>query len=349
MSKLRVGIIFGGRSTEHEVSVASATTILQALDPSRYAPVLIGVGRDGAWHVAEAESQLLPEAVIASAKSHATFAGLRAGLELLRRDDARPALAAKLDVVFPIIHGRGGEDGSLQGMLELAGMPYVGCGVLATALCMDKALTKVVLRDAGIPVVPYREISRHAALLSTSTFEDAVEESFSYPLFVKPTNTGSSVGVQKVRTRSHLHHAIKEAARYDHDVLVEPGVDAREVECAVLGGHAPQASVVGEVRQLVIPADVSADQADEMRALALAAFRALKCWGMARVDFFVDKRSGQILLNELNTLPGFTDASMYPKLWEASGIALPELADRLIELALERQRETASLEIRFSK
>jgi D-alanine-D-alanine ligase len=366
MSKLRVGIVFGGRSTEHEVSVASAAAILHALDPSRYSPVLIGVAHDGAWHVAEADSQLAPDAVIGSAKARSSFAGLRAGLELLRRDDACPALAEPLDVVFPIIHGRGGEDGSLQGVLELAGVPYVGCGVLATALCMDKALTKAVLRDAGVPVVPCREISRHNALLSTSTFEDMIEEVFPYPLFVKPTNTGSSVGVQKVRTRAHLHHAIKEAARYDHDVLVEPGVEAREIECAVLGGHAAQASQLGEVRytaefydyeakyasagtQLLIPADVTPAQTEEMRAHSLAAFRALKCWGMARVDFFVEKRTGRVLLNELNTLPGFTDASMYPKLWEASGIGLPELADRLIELALERQRETASLEIRFSK
>jgi len=366
MTKLRVGIVFGGRSTEHEVSVTSATTILHALDPSRYEPVLIGVGHDGAWHVAETESRLRPEAVIGSAESRTSFVGLRAGLELLRRDDAASALARPLDVVFPIIHGRGGEDGSLQGLLELAAIPYVGCGVLSTALCMDKALAKAVLRDAGVPVVPYREISRHAAQLSTSEFAESVEQAFQYPLFVKPTNTGSSVGVQKVRTRAHLHHAIKEAARYDHDVLVEPGVDAREIECAVLGGHAPLASVLGEIRyasefydyeakyasestQLLIPADVSAPKAEEMRELALVAFHALKCWGMARVDFFLEKRSGRVLLNELNTLPGFTEGSMYPKLWEASGIALPELVDRLIELALERRRETESLEIRFRK
>jgi len=364
MAKLRVGIVFGGRSTEHEVSVTSATTILQALDPSRYVPVLIGVGHEGSWHVAEPESRLLPEAVIGSAKARTSFAGLRAGLELLTRDDARPALAEPLDAVFPIIHGRGGEDGSLQGLLELAGIPYVGCGVLATALCMDKVLQKAVLRDAGLPVVPCREISRHTAHHSTSAFVDAVEEAFAYPLFVKPTNTGSSVGVSKVRSRAHLVNAIKEAARYDHDVLVEPGVDAREIECAVLGGHAPQASVLGEIRyasefydyeakyaseatQLVIPADVPAAPTEEMRALALAAFRALKCWGMARVDFFLERHTGRVFLNELNSLPGFTDGSMYPKLWEASGIALPELVDRLIELALERQRETASLEIRF--
>ena len=364
MSKQRVGIVFGGKSTEHEVSVTSATTIFQALDPARYTPVLIGVGHDGRWHVAEHELELLPEAVVGNPRAQTSFAGLRDGLEILRRGDARPALSAPLDVVFPIIHGRGGEDGTLQGMLELAGVPYVGCGVLSTALCMDKALTKAVLRDTGVPVVPCREISRHEAQRSTSAFIESVEEAFPYPVFVKPTNTGSSVGVHKVRSRAHFVSAIKDASRYDHDILVEPGIDAREVECAVLGGFAPQASVLGEIRftsefydyeakyaaestQLLIPADVTPAQSEEMRALALRAFSALKCWGMARVDFFVERKTGQPYLNELNTLPGFTDGSMYPKLWEASGIALPELVDRLIEHALERRRETASLEIKF--
>lgn len=364
MPKLRVGIVFGGRSTEHEVSVTSATTILQALDPSRYVPVLIGVGHDGSWHVTEDDLALLPEAVIGSPRAQTAFAGLRAGLELLRRDDSRPTLSSPLDVVFPIIHGRGGEDGTLQGLLELAGMPYVGCGVLSTAMCMDKVISKSVLRDAGIPVVPCREIRRHDAQRATSDFIEAIEEAFPYPVFVKPTNTGSSVGVHKVRSRAHLVSAIKDASRYDHDVLVEPFVDAREVECAVLGGFEPRASVLGEIRfasefydyeakyaaestQLLIPADVSPAQSDRMRALALRAFRALKCWGMARVDFFLERSTGEPFLNELNTLPGFTDGSMYPKLWEASGIALPELVDRLIEHALERGRETASLEIKF--
>ncbi len=364
MPKLRVGIVFGGRSTEHEVSVTSATTILAALDPDRYTPVLIGVGHDGRWHAAESELGLLPKDVVGNPRAAASFAGLRAGLELLRRDDARPALSSALDVVFPIIHGRGGEDGTLQGMLELAGVPYVGCGVLATALCMDKVLTKSVLRDAGLPIVPCREISRHEAQRSTSAFVEAVEEAFPYPVFVKPTNTGSSVGVHKVRSRAHFVSAIKDASRYDHDVLVEPGLDAREIECAVLGGFEPRASVLGEIRfasefydydakyadastELVIPADVTSEQSDEMRALALRAFRALKCWGMARVDFFVERKTGKPYLNELNTLPGFTGGSMYPKLWEASGIALPALVDHLIEHALERHRESASLEIKF--
>jgi D-alanine-D-alanine ligase len=366
MAKLRVGIIFGGRSTEHEVSVTSATTIFQALDPARYTPVLLGVGHDGSWHVADADAELLPEAVFASAKARTSFVGLRDGLDLLQSRDARSALAEPLDVVFPIIHGRGGEDGTLQGMLELAGVPYVGCGVLATALCMDKALTRAVLRDAGVPVVPSREISRHTAEHSTTDFIEMIEEAFPYPVFVKPTNSGSSVGVDKVRSRVHLQHAIKEASRYDHDVLVEPAIDAREIECAVLGGHTPQASQLGEIRfssefydyeakyaaestQLCIPAELPESLSEELRVLALRAFKALKCWGMSRVDFFVERNTHQIYLNELNTLPGFTDGSMYPKLWEASGIALPELTDRLIELALERQRETDALELRFRK
>ncbi|MGH2897203.1 MAG: D-alanine--D-alanine ligase family protein, partial [Solirubrobacteraceae bacterium] len=322
------------------------------------------VGHDGRWHVAEHELELLPESVVGNAEAQTSFAGLREGLELLRCDDARPVLSAPLDVVFPIIHGRGGEDGTLQGMLELAGVPYVGCGVLSTALCMDKALTKSVLRDADVPVVPCREISRHEAQRSTSAFIEAVEEAFPYPVFVKPTNTGSSVGVHKVRSRAHFVSAIKDASRYDHDILVEPGIDAREIECAILGGFDPQASVLGEIRyasefydyeakyaaestQLLIPADVTPAQSEEMRMLALRAFKALKCWGMARVDFFVDRKTGAPYLNELNTLPGFTDGSMYPQLWEASGLALPELVDRLIEHALERRRETASLEIKF--
>ncbi len=364
MSKLRVGIIFGGRSTEHEVSVTSATTILGALDPSHHVPVLIGVGHDGRWHVAEADLGLLPATVIGHPRSRTSFAGLRAGLELLRRDDAGPALSEPLDVVFPIIHGRGGEDGTLQGLLEIAGVPYVGCGVLSTALCMDKVVSKSVLRDAGLPIVPCREISRHEAQRSTSGFIDAIEEAFPYPVFVKPTNTGSSVGVHKVHSRAHLVSAIKDASRYDHDVLVEPFIDAREVECAVLGGFEPRASVLGEIRfasefydyeakyasestQLQIPADVTSAQSDEMRSIALQAFRALKCWGMARVDFFLERKTGKPYLNELNTLPGFTNGSMYPKLWEATGIALPKLVSRLIEHALERRRETASLEIKL--
>lgn len=364
MSKQRVGILFGGRSTEHDVSITSATTILQAMDPGRYTPVLIGVDHDGCWYVAEPELEFLPEAVLQSREAVASVPALGHGLELLRRDDGSSALNACLDVIFPIIHGRLGEDGSVQGLLEVADIPYVGTDVKATALCMDKTLAKGVLRDAGLPVLPSRETSIQALLEDADLFLDEVEREFDYPVFVKPTNSGSSVGTQKARNRAHLHQGIKEAGRYDLDVLVEPALDAREIECAVLGGRTPQASALGEIlfagdfydyaakyvrddTRLVIPADLEPAKADELRSLALAAFSALKCWGMARVDFFVDRRSGRAYINELNTHPGFTDGSMYPRLWEHSGIALPELIDRLVELAHQRHRERKALEVRF--
>ncbi len=363
MAKLRVGLVFGGRSTEHEVSVTSATTILKGLDPGRYAPVLIGIDHEGRWHVAEVP-QLLPEAVFTSSEAVITFPALGSGLELRALSDGADVLSAPLDVVFPIVHGRGGEDGTLQGVLELAGLPYVGAGVADAALCMDKSLTKRVLRDAGIPVLSSLEASRQELLRGSEDFIDSAEREFGYPVFVKPSNTGSSVGITKARTRAELQNSIVVAARYDLHVLAEAALDAREIECAVLGGHAPDASVLGEIiaarefydyeakyvtddTQLVIPAPLNAELTDRIRTLALDAFRALKCWGMARVDFFVSREDNRVWLNELNTHPGFTDGSMYPRLWEASGIALPELLDRLIELALERQREQQALEIRF--
>jgi len=364
VAKLRVGIVFGGRSTEHEVSVTSATTILKALDPARYAPVLIGVDHEERWHVAEAEHQLLPETVFSSADAVATWPSLAGGLDLRRIDGGDSVLRAPLDVIFPIIHGRGGEDGTLQGALELAKVPYVGTGVPQTAMCMDKTLSKRVLRDAGIPVLNSLEAPRHELLRSSDSFVEAVEREFSYPVFVKPSNTGSSVGITKARTRAELENSLRNAARYDSHVLAEPAVTAREIECAVLGGHDPEASVLGEIisagefydyeakyasdeTQLLIPAKLPGERTDEVRELALRAFRALKCWGMARVDFFVERESQRVWLNELNTHPGFTDGSMYPRLWEASGIALPDLVDRLIELALERHREQSSLEVCF--
>jgi D-alanine-D-alanine ligase len=364
VSKLRVGIVFGGRSTEHEVSVTSATTIFQAMDPARYAPVLIGIDHDGGWRVAEPELALLPEGVFDCADAMRARPALGSGLELVRAD-GRSALAAPLDAVFPIVHGRGGEDGSLQGLLELAGVPYVGAGIAATALCMDKQLTKRALRDAGVPVVPALEAPRSELLSDPAPFAARAIREYGLPVFVKPSNTGSSVGVEKARDERALRDALRRAARYDHHVLVEPAIAAREIEVAVLGGSAPQASVPGEITyaaefydyeakyasdrtRMWIPADLPDASAEELRSAAIAAFRALKCWGMARVDFFVERESGRWYLNELNTLPGFTDGSMYPRLWAATGIALPELVDRLIELALERQRAQAQLVVRFT-
>jgi len=373
VSKLRVALLFGGTSTEHEVSISSATTILQALDPARYAPVLVGLDHDGSWAVLE-DPSVPPEGLFECPDAIRCFPTLRGGLEFLRfapADEGSPrstegnVVSGPLDVVFPIIHGRGGEDGSLQGAFELAGVPYVGAGVLATALCMDKTLTKRALRDAGLPVLPSHEASRHEVLADPASLVARVEHDFEYPVFVKPTNTGSSVGVARAGDRSALEAAIAQAAQYDRWVLVEPAADAREVECAVLGGHAPEGSLLGEIghrgefydyeakyvsdsTELVIPAPLPEALSDRVRSLAVEAFMALKCWGFARVDFFIDRRSERVYLNELNTLPGFTEGSMYPRLWEASGIALPELVDRLIELALERHREQGALVTRYT-
>jgi D-alanine-D-alanine ligase len=362
--KLRVGILFGGRSTEHEVSITSATTILHALDPARYEPVLIGVDHDGRWLAANAPTGLLPEAVFSSAAAVEVTPALDAGLGLSERLGS--ARVAEIDVLFPIIHGRFGEDGTLQGLLELASVPYVGSGVLASALAMDKVATKRILRDADVPVVPCLDASRREVLRDPGPFIDRVEARFEYPLFAKPVNTGSSVGVTKARDRAELASGLADAARYDLRVLVEPGLDAREVECAVLGGHDPEASVPGEIRtrhdfydyeakyvseetELVLPAPIDESTSERLRELAVRAFRVLGCWGLARVDFFLERASGELLLNELNTLPGMTEGSLYWRAWEASGLALPELVDRLIELALERHRERTELEIRYRR
>jgi D-alanine-D-alanine ligase len=362
--KLRVGILFGGRSTEHEVSVTSATTIFHALDPARYEPVLIGVDHDGRWLAAEAESGLLPEAIFGSSAAVEVTPALHSGLGLL--DHTGRANATEIDVLFPIIHGRFGEDGTLQGLLELAPVPYVGSGVLASALAMDKVATKRILRDAGVPVVPSLDASRREVLRDPQPFIDRVEAQFEYPVFAKPVNTGSSVGVIKARDRAELASGLADAARYDLRVLVEPGLDVREVECAVLGGHDPEASVPGEIRtrsdfydyeakyvseetELVLPAPIDEATSERLRELALRAFRAIGCWGLARADFFLLRSSGELLLNELNTLPGMTEGSLYWRAWQASGLALPELVDRLIELALERHRERSELEIRYRR
>jgi D-alanine-D-alanine ligase len=362
--KLRVGILFGGRSTEHEVSVTSATTILHALDPARYEPVLIGVDHDGRWLAADAGSDLLPEVIFSSSAAVEVTPALHRGLGLLDRPGG--ANVAEIDVLFPIIHGRFGEDGTLQGLLELAPVPYVGSGVLASALAMDKVATKRVLRDAEVPVVPCVDTWRRDVLRDPGPFIDRVEAQFEYPVFAKPVNTGSSVGVMKARDRAELASGLADAARYDLRVLVEPALDAREVECAVLGGHDPEASIPGEIHtrndfydyeakyvseetELVLPAPLDEATTELLRELALRAFRALGCWGLARVDFFLDRRSGELVLNELNTLPGMTEGSLYWRAWEASGLALPELVDRLIELALERHRERSELEIRYRR
>jgi len=355
MDKLRVGIVFGGRSVEHEVSIASATSIREALDPSRYELTLIAIDANGHWRLG-APGALPATAVSGEEVALPAVAGSRT---LVSVGSGTPA--GELDVILPIVHGSGGEDGSLQGFLELAGVPYVGAGVLGSALQMDKEVAKRLLRAEGIPVVPW--IAATAAELAADA--DAVIEralrAIGLPCFVKPANSGSSVGIHKASSRAELRAALEDAARYDTKLLVEQAIAAREIEVAVLGNDAPEASVPGEIvpraewydyeskyvderTELLVPAPLDEAQTAEVQRLAIQAFRALEGAGLARVDFFLDRESGRWYVNELNSLPGFTDVSMYPRLWAASGLPYPALLDRLIELALERGRTRQGLE-----
>ena len=334
--RLRVAVVYGGRSVEHEVSLVSARAIMEALDPARYEVLPVLVSRDGRWSAARFGSKAISHAAV---RDIFRFTG---------RGDSRP-----VDVVFPIIHGTGGEDGTLQGLLTLAGIPFVGAGVLGSALGMDKAAMKSMFQEAGLPIVRYRAVSRGEYDADAAGTEAFLERHCGYPCFVKPANGGSSVGVSKCHNRGGLQDALRLAFRYDHRVVVETAVDGREIECSVLGNENPEASVAGEIvpagefydyeskyadtgSRLVIPAPLGRPQQTLIRDLSIRAFQALDLAGFARVDFFVERTTGVVLLNEVNTLPGFTPISMYPKLWEASGLPFPRLVDRLIALALER-------------
>lgn len=355
MERIRVGIVFGGRSVEHEVSVASATSILAALDPSRYEVSLLCVDTGGRWRLGAPGA--LPEH--AGAGEEVSLPAVPGDGTLVSAGAKRPV--ARLDVIVPIIHGTGGEDGSLQGFLELAGVPYVGSGVLGSALQMDKDVAKRLLRAEGIPVVPWLAARAGEIAAGAEALADAAIHELGLPLFVKPACLGSSVGVSKAKTRAELVEGLRQAARYDEKVMVERAVDAREIEVGVLGDERPEASVVGEIvpkrefydyeskyvdedTELLVPAPLDEATAERARALALRAFRLLEGAGLARVDFFLDRQTGELFLNELNSLPGFTEVSMYPRLWRASGLSYPALLDRLIELALARHRRRAALE-----
>ncbi len=354
MNKIRVGVAFGGRSAEHEVSLQSAKNVLNALDREKYEPVLIGIDREGRWHL-EDETLLLYDAVrplprLDGDHDHEVTLAVRGeGSRLISLSEPRESDA--LDVVFPVLHGPFGEDGSIQGLCRLANIPCVGAGILGSAVGMDKDVMKRLLREAGIATARFRAISRGKRSLG---FDEAKAELGS-PLFVKPANMGSSVGVSKARTRAEYDVAVETALQYDVKVLVEECVVGRELECSVLGNAEPLASVPGEIETgaghafydygakyidengatLLIPAPLEPGVADAVRDIAVRAFTALCCEGMARVDMFL-RGSGELLVNEINTIPGFTRISMYPKLWEASGLSFTRLVDRLIELAIER-------------
>jgi len=364
--KLRIGLIFGGRSGEHEVSLASAKAIMENLDRNKYEVVPIGITKQGTWLLGTDPTRLLAaghnvEQSIAEAGQKKTTAVTFTGDPTVRRliplagnEPLRDNGA--LDVVFPIVHGTYGEDGTLQGLLEMANVPYVGCNVLGSALGMDKEKMKMIFQTVGLPGVVYLVYRRSQWERTPEPIMDSIEQRLGYPCFVKPVNLGSSVGINKAHDRAELARAIAIAAEYDHKVIIEQGINCRELECAVLGNDEPIVSVVGEViacnefydynakyidnkSQVIIPANIPQATAEEVRHQGLQAFAALDLSGLARVDFFLEKETGKVYINEVNTLPGFTQISMYSKLWEASGVHYPELLDRLIELAIERHED----------
>jgi D-alanine-D-alanine ligase len=352
MAKKRVGILFGGKSVEHEVSIQSARNVSEAIDKAKYDVVLIGIDKAGRWLISD-RSRLN-----AAASPAAQLGSGASDSALTISPGASTGTFPALDVIFPLIHGTGGEDGTLQGLLKLADIPFVGPDVLGSAIGMDKDVAKRLLRDAGIPVSPFLTLTPKTA---ASTSFEFLAEKFRTPFFVKPAGSGSSVGVSKVRSAAEWSTARAEALRYDRKLLVEEYIPGKEVEVAVLGNDDPVASVPGEISaqhdfysyeakyldengaKMRIPADLPAETSEWLRKLAIQTFLTLECAGMGRVDFFV-REGGGIYVNEINTIPGFTKISMYPKLWEATGLSYPNLIDRLIELAFERHAAARKLE-----
>jgi len=360
MTKLRVGIVFGGKSAEHEVSLQSAKNILDAIDKTRFEPVLLGIDKQGQWHLSDASNFLI------NAQDPALIALNHAGesVALALGESQQQVIVRKsghalsqIDVIFPIVHGTLGEDGSLQGLLRMASLPFVGSGVLGSAVSMDKDFTKRLLRDAGLQVAPWISVTQ--AQRSHIQAAEIVAQ-LGLPLFIKPANQGSSVGVSKVDSVEDFDRALDLAFTFDRKVLIETGIKGREIECAVLGNDDPQASPCGEVvvldafysyetkyisetgAQTQVPAAIDDERSEAIRAVAIKAFQALECSGLARVDVFLTE-AGEIIVNEVNTLPGFTNISMYPKLWQAAGLSYRDLITRLIELALERHQQTSRL------
>ncbi|MBA2453335.1 MAG: D-alanine--D-alanine ligase [Chloroflexia bacterium] len=369
----RVGVVFGGRSAEHDVSLRSAMTVMAALEAAGHEVVPIGISRAGLWLTdGDPMAQLQassPLFALGDGGAHTPGSVIHKIEELALRtrgDDRQGVVPAgawsgDIDVIFPVLHGPMGEDGTVQGLFELAGLPYVGAGVTSSALSMDKALAKQLLAQAGIPQVPWLTVLRKEWTRFPDKVADDVERELGYPCFVKPSGLGSSVGVSRVGSRSELPAAMAEAGRHDRKIVIEQNADARELEVSVLGNDEPIASVVGEIKpgaefydyeakyvddtsEIVIPAEIPEAVADEVRELAVRAYRALDCAGMARVDFFLGRENGRVLLNEINTIPGFTSISMYPMLWEATGVPLPELVSRLVGFAIERHEDIRGAE-----
>ncbi len=362
--KLRVGVIFGGRSGEHEVSLTSAKGIMAAMDKEKYEIVPIGITKAGAWLTGENIHQQLLQA----SEGHPLLASHQeaAGSDFEPSSELTLSVAetGPLDVVFPVLHGTFGEDGTVQGFFELVDVPYVGAGVTASAAAMDKAITKDIFRSHGLPIVTHRTFLRRQWQSDSDAVVAECEAAMDYPMFVKPANLGSSVGVHKAKNQAELRDGLTDAARYDRKLIVEQGLDAREIEVSVLGNDEPIASLPGEIipsrefysyaakyldddSDLLIPAPLEPEYVEMFQKLAIMAFKALDCSGLARCDFLLEKSTGEIFVNELNTMPGFTPISMYPKLWEASGLSYSELIDRLIELAIERYDDKRQSQTQF--
>jgi D-alanine-D-alanine ligase len=353
MRKIRVGLLYGGRSGEHEVSVLSANSVLTAIDKDKYEVVPIGITKNGQWLPGQSPDKLVQSGelqvrLLGDASNQAITLENRQGRLLA-------GLQESLDIIFPVMHGPFGEDGTIQGLLELMNLPYVGGGVMASAVGMDKAMMKAVFLQGGLPVGAYLVYLRKE-LENFGRVAAAVETELGYPCFIKPANLGSSVGISKARNREELQKALNLAAEFDRKIVVEQLLQGREIECAVLGNDEPVASVPGEIiscadfydyeakyvlndSKLVIPAELSPELVQKVQNLAVKAFKAIDGAGLSRVDFFVDDQAGEVIVNEINTMPGFTRISMYPKLWEASGIGYVELIDRLLQLAVERFEE----------
>jgi D-alanine-D-alanine ligase len=354
MAKIRVGVIYGGRSGEHEVSVLSANSVISAIDPQKYQVFPIGITKEGAWIPG-----LTPASLIESKQRQVRRldAGETTSAGLISLENSRGQLLSGLresiDIIFPVMHGPFGEDGTIQGLLELAGIPYVGCGVLASSVGMDKAVMKAVFQQNGLPVGDYLACLRKEWADNPGAIQSQIEQQLGYPCFVKPANLGSSVGISKAHNGSELKQAINLAAEYDRKIVIEKMLEGREIECSVLGNDQPIASVPGEIvpcaefydydakyilndSKLIIPAELPRETVIKVQDLAVRSFKAIDGAGLGRIDFFVGRDNQTIYVNEINTMPGFTRISMYPKLWEATGIGYPELIDRLLGLALER-------------
>ena len=359
--KLRVGVIFGGRSGEHEVSLRSAESVINALDRSKYEVVPIAINKHGKWLASREATNLLPSAVMQTADQSVAIFGDPTERGLARLDETGGGQQREqLDVIFPVLHGTYGEDGAIQGLFEMADVAYVGCGVLGSACGMDKVVMKRLFREAGLPIVAFTHFLRTQWEADPLRIETRVSQELGFPCFVKPANLGSSVGISKATDLKSLNAAIALAAKFDRKIIVEKGINAREIELSVLGNDEPVASLPGEIvpqtadfydyttkyisdngARLVIPAELAPELTAQFQQLAVRVFQAIDGAGLGRVDFFLEKETGEIFVNEINTMPGFTSISMYPKLWEASGLSYSALIDKLIELALERQQEKA--------